>query len=178
MAAFHQGFEHEQRGKQGITLRQVHAKAHTPGFFATDQHIAGQHLRCDVFESHRQLQHVSAQVFGHEAHQVGTAHGLHHQSRQRPCSRQVIDQQWHQLLGAAELSVFIHSGNPVAVAVEHHADCGLAGVGGGFHLGDQFLQVGSERFRWIAPEQGIPLAADFLDRPFAAPQEVGHAAGR
>ena len=74
--------------------------------------------------------------------------------------------------------MFIHSSNAVAVAVEHQADRGLAGGGGSFHLGDQVLQIGSEGFGWIASEQGIPLAADFLDRPFAAPQEVGHAAGR
>jgi hypothetical protein len=34
----------------------------------------------------------------------------------------MIDQQWHQLLGAAEPSGFIHGGNAVAIAIKDQSN--------------------------------------------------------
>ena len=52
LSAFHQSFQNQNSGIERIPLGKVHAKAHSPRFFAPDQYISGQHFRRDVFETH------------------------------------------------------------------------------------------------------------------------------
>ena len=121
LLSFHQGFQHQHRREQGVPLGQVHAEAHTTGFLSADQHIPGQHLCGDVLEAHRELQNLASLGLRHQPHQIRAAHGLDHGARQLAGSGQVIDQQGHQQLGAAEPAGFIHGSDAVTIAVEHQS---------------------------------------------------------
>jgi hypothetical protein len=119
---FHQRFEHEHGGKQGIPLWQVHAKSHAARLLAADQHLSGQHFSCDVLEAHWQFKNLTSQIFCNKPHEVGAAHRFHHRPRKIFGTSQIIDQQWHQLLGAAEPSGFIHGGNAVTITIKNQSN--------------------------------------------------------
>ena len=137
------------------------AEAHTARLFAAHQHVTAEHFGGDVLEAHRLLQHGAAQVIGHQLHQVRAAHGFDDRTAQTFGAGQVIDEQWHQQLGAAEASVLIHRSDAIAIAVKHDAHRWPAGQSRSPHLRDQLLQIGGEGFRWIAAEEGVAVRADF-----------------
>ena len=141
----------------------MHAKAHPARFLAAHQHLTGQHLGGDVLEAHRHLDHFPSQVFGHQGHQIGAADGLDHRSGQGSCPGQVVDEQGHQQLGAAETPVLINGGDAVAIAIEDNAHRRLTRGGAGPHGGDQFGQIGGQRLGRMAAEERVAVGADLPD---------------
>ena len=162
LATFHQGFQDKHRGEQGVPFRQVHAEAHPTGLFTADQHLTRQHLAGDVLEAHCQLEDVTALGLRHQAHQIGTAHRFHHRSRQLAGPGEMVDQQGHQQLGAAESTVFIHRGDAIAITVEHQSHSRGAGSRGLLHRCDQVAEIRRQGFRRMAAEQGITIGADLF----------------
>ena len=142
----------------------MHAKAHTPRFLTTHQHLAAEHFAGDVFETNRLFDHLTAKVFSHTPHQIRTAHGLDHLAGQIPGPGQMINEQRHQQLSTAVTPLLVDGGNAISIAIKNNAHCRLTSGCAGFHLGNQLAEVRSKRLRWMAAKEGVPLRADFAHR--------------